>query len=220
MKEFCKRIGLIFIIAFSIFSFFSCTSARLQDSVLNGVIFDSYNEPVSNASIYMNDIKMTTSDVYGHFMITNMAPGYEYELKVIKKDYEDVVIRFSYENISQLAYVKLNSYKYYLEQAEYKVSEKNYEEALNLLDKVDLIVHNNVSCLYLRSIVYYKTGLYDQCIKILKNLEINNKQPYFYLLLADCYEYGLKDFENAKVYLEKYLNIIYSKEIEDRFNNL
>lgn len=216
MKKFCY-IGLI---CSFVFLFVGCTSTRLQDSVLNGLIYDSYNEPVSNASIYINDVKMTTSDVYGHFMISNLTSSYSYELKVCKQGYEDVVIRFEYENISQLAYVKLNSYKYLLEQAEYKVSEKNYDAALQLLDRVDVIDSNNPSSQYLRSIVCYRMGEFGKAISILNRMEVNNKQPFVYLLLADCYEYGLRDFVNAKLNLEKYLNFVYSKEVEERCNRL
>ena len=68
---------------------------------------------------------------------------------------------------------------------------------------------------------YLEKSNFSKAIKILNELTVyGDNNPYIYLFLADIYEYNLKDIENAKNYLNKYLEISFEPDIEKRYKKL
>ena len=62
---------------------------------------------------------------------------------------------------------------------------------------------------------------YTVAITTLINLlETNNNEAYIYLFLADIYQYKLKNIPDAKIYLQKYLEISYDSTVEKRLLEL
>ena len=79
---------LIFILII-IFQFLSCASSpKLNKTILNGIIYNADNEPVSGAKIYINQEQQCISDIYGHFYISGLKLNHSYNLSIIKEEYE------------------------------------------------------------------------------------------------------------------------------------
>lgn len=213
-----RRIIFILII---IFQFLSCASSPKQNkTILNGIIYNADNEPVSGAKIYIDQEQQCISDIYGHFYISGLKLNHSYNLSIIKEEYEKADITFDYLNESQVIYVKITSFQQLLNYAEKEIKRKNYSKAEEYLSRANTIYENNYSFLYLKAINHYSKSEFEPAITILENLLENKKEPYVYLLLADCYQYGLNDLETAKKYLKLFLDTEFSQKIKQRYDSL
>ncbi len=62
-----KKIALIW--AFFCNMLFACSTVDMPENSVNGIIYDSDNEPVSGAEIFVGKRKKAVSDIYGHFQL-------------------------------------------------------------------------------------------------------------------------------------------------------
>jgi len=77
--------------------------------VLNGMIYDSNNEPVADVLVQVTDIIKTNRDIYGHFHIENLRADTEYTITCSKEGYETASVKFVYNSISEVAYIRMYS---------------------------------------------------------------------------------------------------------------
>lgn len=204
---------------FSLIFIMSCKTLMAEKPIIQGMIYNNENEPVSDASIIINGKAITVSDIYGHFSIDKLRINQNYFLVAKKKGYEDSIIDFKLLNASQVIYLRMYSAGELLSAAEENIALKKYSEAEKYLIRAENTGASVLNIYYLRSIILFKEKNYEMALKTaLDILEKGYNEPYVYILIADIYEKGLNDWENAKEYLQKSLNISYNPEIKDRLS--
>lgn len=199
----------------------SCKSLPRGHNTMYGMIYDGESSPVNDARITINDKKVIFSDVYGHFLFQKAALGKTYIIKATKNGYEPLEINIPFSNASQFIYLKMYSASQLLSLAEKKIASKNYNDAYDNLSRAENAGASYISLNYLKALIEYNKHNYQESINFLKILldsDINN--PYIYLLCADNYQYGFNDINSTKLMLEKYLEITYDPEIEERYKSL
>lgn len=188
---------------------------------INGMIYNYENEPVSGAYVYLDDKQVGSSDMYGRFYIDNFIPNNNINIKISKSGYETSTINVSLQNSTQLIYVKIYSNNELLNEAEDLIKNQNYEHSLGFISRYEISNGASISSEYLKAIVNYKKKNFEGAYNILENLLAKGSEdPYIYLFIADVCEYGLKDFEKAKYYLEKYLVTKYDDFVDERLREL
>lgn len=209
------------LLTFASLLFISCASVKTEKTAFNGMIYDGNNEPVAGVQISIDDKQKTVSDMYGRFYIENLSISNEYKLTASKKDYETITLSFEFQNITEVAYLTMYSATQLLDEAEKALQENNIENAQSFLTRAETCSGKTLSSQYFQAIIYYKKSNFSEAIKILNELTVyGDNNPYIYLFLADIYEYNLKDIENAKNYLNKYLEISFEPDIEKRYKKL
>lgn len=199
----------------------NCQSKHsFQENSINGLIYDANNEPVSGASLFLNNKINCISDIYGHFTILGPDLNTKYKLKVEKEGFETTEIDFEYLNQSQMIYIRISSISQLLSETETYLKQGNNDKSKKILNRISNIDENNYSALYLKAIIEYKEKKYDESINILENLLLRKKEAYVYLLLADNFQYGLNDKEKAKQYLKDFLKISFNQNVEERYLSL
>lgn len=212
---------LIFLILMIPFIFISCKSTEIEKCNFNGMIYDNDNEPVNDAKIYVNEKESTQSDIYGHFELGNLVYNNEYELRASKQGYEDVNLKLQFSNVSQFIYLRMYTTKQILSLCELAISEKDYKKANEYLNRASVIGDNKLETQYLRAVVLYDSKEYENAVDVLKKLlDEGYSEPYIYLLLADCNEYGLDNKDEAKKYLELFLENKYEPKVKERLSTL
>lgn len=204
-----------------IFTLTCCKTTEINTTVLNGMIYDVDNKPVPNAEISITDTELTTTDVYGHFTLSNLNPDSDYTIIIQKEGYETQSLFFTFSTISSVMYIRLYSINQLLSLAEDSIKTKDYNEALQYLNRASTINSNKASVSYLQAVIQYKQKNYQKAEQILLSL-INEgyNEQYIFLFLADIYEYELNDPMKTEDALKKALQINYNPNIEARLNNL
>ncbi len=198
-----------------------CATTKQIQPTLNGMIYDSDNEPVADALVKITDAVQTNSDIYGHFRIENLRADTDYTIICTKKGYETTSVKFTYSSVSEVAYVRMYSSEQLLSLAEAEIQQKKYDTAQTFLDRADKAGGSEVCTGYLRAVTAYSKKSYDDALARLQQLmDAGYTEPYIYLFTADVYEYGLSDKENAKKYLQLYLNTTYDPEAAARLEGL
>jgi hypothetical protein len=198
-----------------------CATTKQIQPALNGMIYDADNEPVPDVSVKVTDMIHTSSDIYGHFHIDNLKTETEYTIACTKKGYEATSVKFVYNSISEVAYVRMYSAEQLLTLAETEVQQKKYDSAVSYLDRAEKAEGSKVSTGYLRAVILYSQKVYDAALSQLQKLmDEGYTEPYIYLFTADVYEYGLSDKENAKKYLQLYLASSYNPDAAARLAGL
>ena len=216
MKNISLLVFLIHVIMLT-----GCASVKIEHQLLQGMIYDYENEPVSGVDIYIKGKRVAVSDIAGHFSINQIMSYSEYNLVAKKTNYEDSELTFSITNMSQVIYLRMYSSQQLLSIAEEKTEQKKYKEAEEYLQRAKIVGGDSLSSDYLFSIIKYLKNEYDLALEsLLKILEKGNDEEYIYLLLADTYEQGFNDLENTKLYLRKYLECSYNPKVEERLKKL
>ena len=198
-----------------------CKSTPKENTEIRGMIFNAENEPVSNAQIFLDGKKITSSDIYGHFTLEKLVPFKEYSVLASKKGYEDSSIDFDYTNGSQIIYLRMYSSFELINLAENSVRQKNYSEAESFLSRAQKTGENTLSIKYLFAVINYYKKDYEKSLQYTDELIDEGYTDYYiYLLQVDSYQNGLNDPENAKLKLQAALDKKYDPETEKRLKDL
>lgn len=196
-----------------------CASTNTEKTFVQGMIYNSDNEAVSDAEIYLDDEEITVSDIYGHFTLDQLTLNKDYVLTAKKKGYEDSNLTFRFLNASQVIYLKMYSAGELLAEAEKKASEREYGEALHFIERAECTNASKMSTDYLKAIIYFQRQEYDRALDIAEGLlDEGFTDPYVYLLLADIYEKGFGNVEKTEEYLEQFLKLSYDPAIKMRLS--
>lgn len=199
----------------------SCQSIRKNENKtsVQGMIYDYENEAVCDVSIFLNNKLVATSDIYGHFYIEKLIPNEHYSIRASKKDFEDSTLEFTFINASQIIYLHMFSAGELLKLAEDRVSEMNFHEARNLLDRAETAGGHFLSINYLRTIISFKEHFYNEALDLItKIINEGYSNSYIYLLAADIYETGFNDMEKTVINLQKSLEISYDPAVQKRIS--
>lgn len=213
-----KRIVILFAV---VSLFISCKSTKVEKTTFNGMIYDGDNEPVSGVQIFIDEKHQTVSDMYGRFYFDNLVTSQEYTLLATKKDFETAQINFEFQNITQVAYLTMYSGEQLLKQAEKSLSENNTTNARELISRAEACSGKTLSSQYLQAVILYKESKPTDALNLLKDISTQGySNPYIYLFMADIYQYGIKNNEDAKINLQKYLSTTYDLDTEKRYKEL
>jgi len=136
---------------------------------LLGVIYDNYNNPVSGASITMEDGRALSSDIDGRFVLPALNKQ-EYKIIVSKKGFEPVDVELDFFDPKQVLYIKLSSITYFKEEIEKSLKSKDWEKADRMITRAFKIDEKDPVLLYLAAIYSLEVDKYNQCLGYLNSL--------------------------------------------------
>lgn len=222
---------LILIPLLTILFFLSCESqpdidmTSFDTAPLYGMIYDADNLPVPNAEIKIDNFSVVKSDNNGRFIINGLSRG-SHIIEVTKKNFKlhkpfHNPFTYDFLNREQLLYLKMISIEQLLAQAEKKINEKNWPEAMSDLDTAAKIDEENKILLYLRATVHFQKREYQNAVSYLNKLvELGATESAIFLTVADIYEYKLGNPVFAHAALHEYLQTNSDDSIMNRKNNL
>jgi lipopolysaccharide biosynthesis regulator YciM len=184
------------------------------------MIYDGDNRPVKEVKIYVGDKFSAISDIHGHFSLPNLKPGKEYRIKAYKENYEAVELEIDYLDPQNVLYISIYHTDQLLNQAEQALQDKDWLQTESLLSRAEYAHGDYPSIQYLRSILAFHKGEYDNALGILINLTEQEKASYLYLFIADLYQYYTGDKDHAVLFLNKFLESRYDPEIDKRIRKL
>ncbi|MDR2079547.1 MAG: carboxypeptidase regulatory-like domain-containing protein [Treponema sp.] len=200
--------------------FFSCaTTPGLKKPAhgLYGMIYDGDNRPIKEVKIYVENKFSAVSDIHGHFSLAGLKTGNGYHIKAYKENYEEVTLEIDYLDPGNVLYINMYHTDQLLTQAEQALRDKDWLQTETLLTRAEKARGNYPSIEYLRGILSYYKGEYDEALNILTKLTEKEKNaPYLYLFMADLYQYYTEDTERAVFFLNKFLELRYDEEVANR----
>ncbi|GHT73423.1 hypothetical protein FACS1894124_1790 [Spirochaetia bacterium] len=202
----------------------SCASgpvSKHKTQALYGMIYDRDNRPVSSVSVFINGTYRASSDINGHFIISELRPKAQYAVSAKKPDYETVDMTIAYTDPSHVLYIHILSGDQLLTEAGEAIRDKNWQKAESLLSRARNAGANQTSTHYLQGILAWRREQYDEALAILTALTKTEKNaPYLYLFIADIHQYHTGDTAQAKANLQKFLALRYDPGVEKRLREL
>jgi len=200
---------------------FSCRSTVVEDfssfkeAPLMGMVYSSRSIPCVGAVLQVDE-KVYTADINGRFVIPNLKRG-KHQIEVSKEGYEPEIISLDFSDRRQILYVRLISNESLLDWAEESLDELRWSESEDLIMRSLAIEPDNTRALTLLGALYYRMERFEDSLKQWERLiERGYRSPYLYLLIANTYEYGLKSPEEARPWLERYLESHEAPEVRAR----
>jgi len=216
----------IFVLICGLVSSCSSTSPLISDEIhdfttgdISGMIYNSKNRPCQGALITINNADeelSVQSDVDGRFILTGITPG-THRVTASKNGFETNTFTFDFSKRGQVIYIQLTGMETLLDMAEAALDALEWGKAKKALERSGAIDHTHSRFIALMGAYAYRTGDYPGAINLWLNLlKKGHQDPYIYLLLANTWEYGLKDFEEAAVWLKKYLTVRENHDVRER----
>ena len=151
---------------------FSCKSTGIkgidEDCVMHAMIYDYDNNGVRGVSVYIDGSYMGESDVRGRFMF-KLHDVKEHELVLQKDGWERVSDTIVFDTMLVL-YYKMGNATQLINLAEDALDAGTMDEALMLLDRA-LGLGGGDDARYLKSVVLFKAGKYDEALETLSQIE-------------------------------------------------
>ncbi|MGI5056129.1 tetratricopeptide repeat protein [Treponema socranskii] len=151
---------------------FSCKSTGIkgidEDGVMHAMIYDYDNNGVRGVSVYIDGSYMGESDVRGRFMF-KLHDAKEHELVLQKDGWERVSDTIVFDTMLVL-YYKMGNAAQLINLAEDALDAGTMDEALMLLDRA-LGLGGGDDARYLKSVVLFKAGKYDEALETLSQIE-------------------------------------------------
>lgn len=150
---------------------FSCKSTGIkgidEDGVMHAMIYDYDNNGVRGVSVYIDGSYMGESDVRGRFMF-KLHDAKEHELVLQKDGWERVSDTIVFDTMLVL-YYKMGNAAQLINLAEDALDAGTMDEALMLLDRA-LGLGGGDDARYLKSVVLFKAGKYDEALETLSQI--------------------------------------------------
>jgi tetratricopeptide (TPR) repeat protein len=204
--------------------FFSCASNPAQKKTsqgLYGMIYDGDNRPVMEVKIYVGNKFSAISDIHGHFSLAKLKTGKTYRIRAYKESYEEVGLGIYYTDPANVLYINMYHTDQLLSRAEQALRDKDWSQTALLLSRADAAHGDYPSIQYLRGVLAFHKGEYDEALGILTTAaETERNAPYLYLFIADLYQYYADDKDRALFFLNKFLGSRYEPEIAKRVREL
>ena len=142
----------VFIAAIFSVCIFSCkTIPDAQKDYMYVMVYDYHNNGVKNVSIFVDDKKIGSTDVYGRFSFPIADSDEEHKIILSKEKYETIEDAFFYVP-NEVLYYKMGESFYYFENAELNFDSEKYDEALKNIEKA-LEIENRKDYEYLKSLI-------------------------------------------------------------------
>ncbi len=171
----------VFVFLFITLLCFSCKSNKISkldyksyDPYMYGMVYDYDNKPVENAQIFINDELITSTDIQGRFILNYKRDDQnEFLLRIEKNLYEIVESKFTFDPLNVL-YIRLINSQQLLLLAEEKMTNLNYFEAENLLQRALKLSSDRDDIKYLLCIALLKQEKTDIAFEYLKKIKTNS----------------------------------------------
>ncbi len=151
MKKVKSLINIL--VLFSLIFFASCASSpeKKIDSVYV-MVYDRENSEVMNVTVFIDDEKTGSTDIYGRFMFPISEDDKKIHIvRIEKEDYETVSTETNFRP-GQLLYFRIGSGTYYANLAEELLDRNEYEKALKMINRA-LKITDRKDWQFLRSII-------------------------------------------------------------------
>ena len=204
----------------------SCVSyqeKKLRDfssSPLIGMVYDREQKPCAAALILVDGQDGPRTDINGRFVIDALRRG-EHLVGVRKEGYEPLEVPLSFQDRTQVLYLRVTSFGQLLREAEEALDRRRFQEADDLLLRAEALKPEDPIGLYLRAVYFLKREDTGQAISLLERIQAQGTNtPAILLSLADIYQYRLQDLPKAVLYLRQYLQAEDSPEVRARLAEL
>ena len=187
---------------------------------VSGMIYDQDSRPCGGVTVVLDEEQITVSDIDGRFVFPSIASG-SHQIRFEKESHETVFVDFPFRSRTQVLYVRMVSLPQLLGLAEASISEGEWREAADLLDRAEAIREDNPVAGYLRAILALRRGDSEGAVSRLETLAADPyPEPVIFLSLADLYEYKLGAPDSAVLYLKRYLELTGDSHAEERLKAL
>ncbi|GHV73400.1 hypothetical protein AGMMS49940_07020 [Spirochaetia bacterium] len=204
--------------------FFSCASNPAQKKTsqgLYGMIYDGDNRPVMEVKIYVGDKFSAISDIHGHFSLAKLKTGKTYDIRAYKENYEEVGLEIYYTDPANVLYINMCHMDQLLSRAEQALRDKDWAQTAALLSRAEAAGGDYPSIQYLRGVLAFHKGEYEEALRILTTAaETEKNAPYLDLFIADLYQYYAEDRERALFFLNRFLESRYEAKVAKRVREL
>jgi len=204
----------------------SCVSYRerrlreFASSPLVGMVYDRDQKPCAGALIAVDGQEGPRTDINGRFVIDALRRG-EHLIRVSKPGYESLEVTLSFQDRTQVLYLRVTSLGQLLREAEEALDRRRFQEADDLLRRAEALNADDPVGMYLRAVSFLKRENLEQAIGLLEKIRAQGqKAPAILLSLADIYQYRLEDLSRAAFYLRQYLDSEDSPEVRARLTEL
>lgn len=196
----------------------SCTTERerykklSKDGFIYIQVVNEKDNPVYNATVYLNGLEKDLTDFYGISIIK--ANKGKNDVKIVKNGYESysksIYLREKRYDLKLVLY----SFDYYKNKLIMLLNEKKYDEAEKLFkNKIKNIEISKEIKDYLQVLLYYKQKKYNDAIIKLKQMLNNYKNDVYILTLAKIYEQN-GQYKDA---IDRYMILIKIDELKYYF---
>jgi hypothetical protein len=206
----------------------SCASGNkgaYEKAPLFGMIYDEDNQACSGVMLALDGAVSspesgTVSDIRGRFVLPDVTRG-EHVLVARKDGYEELSLKVTILNRTDVLSLKMISFGQLLGLAEKALEERQWERAHAFLERAARLDQADSVFLYLKAVQAYSTASYKEAAGLLNGiLEKGAREPSVYLFLADIYERKLADREKAIENLQAYLDRRSDSDAEKRLADL
>lgn len=163
----------------------SCVSLKPESNYIQGIIFNSSGEAVSDCKITIDSNIIIYSDYNGHFKIPMKLNRNETELYFEKKDFEPLSIKFNSEDECQLIHVKLISFNDILGDIENFLSLSDFTKTEEYLSRLNKIKNNSFEFLFLSAVLAFKKNNF---VDARKYLDLCKMYSYRHDCISEFYE--------------------------------
>ena len=207
----------------------SCKTTQVKDESLSnsllGVVYDNKSNPIQGSQLIFKQVDSkfelrVSSDIDGKFFIPELEFG-SYILNISAKNCTPTTLNIDHFDIENVLIIKISTFEDIITELKENIVTKDLTLAKANIDKLEDINPKDVYFSYLKSIYYIEGDDYINSEKILLNLiSRTNNDPYVNLLLADLYQYHIKDNNKAIKYLTYFLNKEYTEKETLRLKEL
>lgn len=190
-----------------------------------GMIYDARSRPCGMATITISlkdkkSKKTVQSDINGRFVFTNIAGG-TYNVTAEKSGYETITSEIEFNRRTQLLYIRITSQETLLDEVEKHLKNLEWNKAKTTLERAASVDQNDSRYILLHGVFLQKKGDHQAAIiEWHKLIDKGHKDPYLYLILADTFQYGLEQPDQAIVWLKKFLTVRKDPIIKKRLSEL
>lgn len=220
----CGAFHLILLSSIAILAGCMSQNARppqeFTEAPLYGMVYDFDNQSCPEAIVIVDDREQARSDINGRFVVTALPRG-RHRVVVRKEGYEECGMDFEFLNRTQVLYVRIISASQLMRQIEGALEERDLARARQLLDRTLSVAPGNPVARYLEAVFMMEDKHPDEAVALLLGIvDEGYREPVLYLTLADLYQYAIDDPRQARVYLEKYLQLRQDPAIQRRLETL
>ena len=167
---------------------FSCASSSVKEKVLDGLVYDETNCPVSNVSVFINGNKAGETDIYGHFCLDAEKLSVDDTIAFRKEEYETVELPLSLSGYPSLLYITVRSLYYLTDRAADLISEGKYSEAEEIIGRLKNMDDDcgiGLNAAVLECMCLYSKGEPEECRKMALMYHEKYGDPIFLEFMED-----------------------------------
>jgi hypothetical protein len=167
-----KTVFVPWLFLFLSFVLVGCKSNNLKaasKTEMYVMVYDYDNTGIQGVSVSINGKKQGETDVRGRFLLV-LKEKKTYTIKVEKNGYEERERDFSFDPLYVL-YFQIGTAPQFLQLAEDNADKGFYENALGFIDRALALEPARIDALFLKAIIYYKTGRGRDAQTILSSLK-------------------------------------------------